>query len=65
MKSVYMALRQIVLNAGLDPNEIVQRVKAGKGDFGFNAKNEQYENLLATGIIDPLKVCRLALENAS
>lgn len=58
-------LRQIVLNAGLDPNEIVQRVKSGKGDFGFNAKTEQYENLLATGIIDPLKVCRLALENAS
>ncbi len=64
-KALEEPLRQIVLNAGLDSNEIVQRVKAGKGDFGFNAKNEQFENMLATGIIDLLKVCRLALENAA
>ena len=64
-KSLEEPLRQIVLNAGLDPNEIIQQVKAGKNDFGFNAKNEKYENLLATGIIDPLKVGRLALENAA
>ncbi len=58
-------LRQIVLNAGLDANEILHRVKAGAKDFGFNAKNEQYENLFTTGIIDPTKVGRLALENAA
>lgn len=40
-------------------------MKAGEGDFGFNAKTEQYENLLTTGIIDPTKVGRLALENAA
>jgi chaperonin GroEL len=55
-------LRQIVRNAGLDDNEILMKVKAGKGDFGFNAKSEQYENLLESGIIDPTKVARLALE---
>lgn len=58
-------LRQIVLNAGLDANEILHSVKAGAKDFGFNAKNEQYENFFTTGIIDPTKVGRLALENAA
>jgi chaperonin GroEL len=55
-------LRQIVLNAGLDDNDILMKVKAGKNDYGFNAKTEQYENLLKSGIIDPTKVARLALE---
>jgi chaperonin GroEL len=64
-KSLEEPLKQIVLNAGLEPNEIIQLVKAGKDDFGFNAKTEKYENLLATGIIDPTKVGRLALENAA
>jgi chaperonin GroEL len=64
-KALEEPLRQIVINAGLDPNEILHRVKADKGDYGFNAKNEKYENLLTTGIIDPTKVCRLALENAA
>jgi chaperonin GroEL len=58
-------LKRIVINAGLDPNEILQRVKAEKGDFGFNAKTEKFEDLFKAGIIDPVKVCRLALENAS
>ncbi len=58
-------LRQILRNAGLEENEIVHRVKAGKGDYGFNAKAEKFEHLLETGIIDPTKVCRLALENAA
>jgi chaperonin GroEL len=64
-KALEEPLKQIVLNAGLDPTEIIQRVKEGKDDFGFNAKNEKYENLFATGIIDPAKVGRLALENAA
>lgn len=58
-------LRRIVLNAGLEEAEIMYRVKAGTGDFGFNAKSEKFENLLQTGIIDPVKVNRLALEYAA
>jgi len=58
-------LRQIVANAGLEGSIIVQKVKEGKGDFGFNARTEAYENLLKTGVIDPTKVARVALENAA
>jgi chaperonin GroEL len=64
-KALEEPLRQIVLNAGLEPNEILQKVKAGKDDYGFNAKTEKFEHLLRTGIIDPTKVGRLALENAA
>ena len=52
-------------NAGLEESEILQRVKTASDDFGFNAKTEQYEHLLETGIIDPVKVSRLALEYAA
>ncbi len=58
-------LRQIVANAGLDGSVIVDKVKGGKDDYGFNARTETYENLLATGVIDPAKVTRVALENAA
>jgi len=58
-------LRQIVANAGLEGSIIVQKVRDGKGDFGFNARTEEYENLLAAGVIDPTKVTRVALENAA
>ena len=58
-------LRQIVENAGLDGSVIVDKVKSGKDDFGFNARTETYENLLSTGVIDPAKVTRVALENAA
>jgi chaperonin GroEL len=58
-------LRQIVENAGLDGSVVVQKVKEGKGDFGFNARTEQYENLFKSGVIDPTKVSRVALENAA
>ena len=58
-------LRQIVANAGLEGSIVVQKVKDGKEDFGFNARTEEYENLYSTGIIDPTKVARVALENAS
>ena len=58
-------LRQIVNNAGLEASIIVQKVREGKADFGFNARTEVYENLLAAGVIDPTKVGRIALENAA
>ena len=58
-------LRQIVENAGLDGAVVVQKVKDGKGDFGFNARTETYENLFESGVIDPTKVTRIALENAA
>ncbi|MDE7072869.1 MAG: chaperonin GroEL [Bacteroidales bacterium] len=58
-------LRQIVENAGLDGSVIVDKVKAGKDDYGFNARTETYEHLLTTGVIDPAKVTRVALENAA
>jgi chaperonin GroEL len=58
-------LRQIVANAGIEGSVIVQEVKKGKGDYGFNARTEKYENLYETGVIDPTKVARVALENAA
>ena len=58
-------LRQIVANAGLEGSVIVQKVKEGKDDFGFNANTEVYENLYKSGVIDPTKVARVALENAA
>ncbi len=58
-------LRQIVENAGLEGSVIVQKVKEGKDDFGFNANTEEYENLFQAGVIDPTKVARVALENAA
>ncbi|MEI7499318.1 MAG: chaperonin GroEL [Bacteroidota bacterium] len=58
-------LRQIVENAGLEGSVIIQRVKEGKDDFGFNARTEEYENLYKAGVIDPTKVARIALENAA
>jgi chaperonin GroEL len=58
-------LRQIVENAGLEGSVIVAKVREGKGDFGFNAKTEVFENLYKAGVIDPAKVVRVALENAA
>jgi chaperonin GroEL len=58
-------LRQIVCNAGLEGTVVVNKVMAEKGDYGFNADTETYENLLAAGIIDPTKVVRFALQNAA
>lgn len=58
-------IRVIVENAGIEGSVVVQKIKEGKGDFGFNARKEEYENLLAAGVIDPTKVSRVALENAS
>ncbi|MCG9910518.1 MAG: chaperonin GroEL [Flavobacteriales bacterium] len=64
-RAIEEPLRQIVANAGLEGSIIVQKVKEGKDDFGFNARTEVYENLLAAGVIDPTKVSRVALENAA
>lgn len=58
-------LRQIVTNAGMESSIIVQKVTEGKDDFGYNAHTEQYENLIKSGVIDPTKVSRVALENAA
>jgi chaperonin GroEL len=58
-------LRRIVANAGLEGSIIVQNVRQGTGDYGFNARTEVYENMLAAGVIDPTKVSRVALENAA
>lgn len=58
-------IRQIVANCGIEASIVVQKVKEGKDDFGFNARTEVYENLLAAGVIDPTKVTRIALENAA
>ena len=58
-------LRQISHNAGIEGSVVVQKVREGKKDFGFNARTEVYENLLGAGVIDPAKVTRVALENAA
>ena len=58
-------LRTIVYNAGIEGSIVVQKVKEGKGDFGYNARTDNYEKLLSAGVIDPTKVSRVALENAA
>ncbi len=58
-------LRQIVANAGLEGSIVVQKVKEGKNDFGYNARTDKYEDMYKAGIIDPTKVSRVALENAA
>jgi chaperonin GroEL len=58
-------LRQIVENAGLEGSVVVQKIREGNGDFGYNARTEKYENLFESGVIDPTKVARIALENAA
>ncbi len=64
-KALEEPLRQIVDNAGIEGSVVLQKVKDGKNDFGFNAATETYENLIKAGVIDPTKVTRTALENAA
>lgn len=64
-RAIEEPLRQIAHNAGLEGSIIVQKVREGKGNFGFNARTEQYGDLLAQGVIDPTKVTRVALEHAA
>ena len=65
LRAVEEPLRQIVANAGVEGAVVVQRVKDGKDDFGYNARTDVYEPLMAAGVIDPAKVTRVALENAA
>ncbi|MFN5249317.1 MAG: chaperonin GroEL, partial [Bacteroidota bacterium] len=58
-------VRILTANAGIDGSIVVQKIKDGKGDFGFNARTETYENMFKAGVIDPTKVSRVALENAA
>ncbi len=64
-RSLEEPLRQIVENCGIEGSVVVNKVKEGKGDYGFNARTEEYENLIGAGVIDPTKVTRIALENAA
>ncbi|MBP3288182.1 MAG: chaperonin GroEL [Muribaculaceae bacterium] len=64
-RAIEEPLRQIVANAGVEGAVVVQKVREGKGDFGYNARTDRYENLMAAGVIDPAKVTRVALENAA
>ena len=64
-RAIEEPLRQIVANAGVEGAVVVQKVKDGNGDFGYNARTGEYENFFAAGVIDPAKVTRVALENAA
>ena len=64
-RAIEEPLRQIVQNAGLEGSVVVNKVKEGKGSFGYNAKTDTYEDLIKAGVIDPAKVTRTALKNAS
>ena len=64
-RAIEEPLRQIVHNAGKEGAVVVDKVRNGKGDFGYNARKDEYENLLAAGVVDPAKVARVALENAA
>ena len=64
-RAIEEPLRQIVTNAGGEGSVVVNKVREGKGTFGYNARDDRYEDLLAAGIIDPTKVARVALENAA
>ena len=64
-RAIEEPLRQIVANAGKEGAVIVQKVREGKGDYGYNARTDTYENFLTAGVVDPTKVARVALENAA
>ena len=64
-KAIEAPLRTIAENAGVEGSVVAQKVREGKGDFGYNARADRYENLLAAGVIDPTKVTRVALQNAA
>ncbi len=64
-RAIEEPLRQIVFNGGKEGAVVVQKIKEGKGDFGYNARTDKFENLFGCGVIDPAKVARVALENAA
>jgi len=65
LRAIEEPLRTIVENAGIEGSVVVQKIKEGEGDYGFNARTEQYTNMLSAGVIDPTKVSRVALQNAA
>ena len=64
-RAIEEPLRQIVANAGGEGSVVVNKIKEGKGSFGYNARSDRYEDMFEAGIIDPTKVARVALENAA
>ena len=64
-RAIEEPLRQIAANAGVEGSVIINRIREGKGDFGYNARTEEYVNMFEAGVIDPTKVSRVALENAA
>ncbi len=64
-KSIEAPIRTIIENSGKDAGYIIGQILKNKGDYGYNARTEEYENLRETGVIDPTKVARVALENAA
>ena len=64
-RAIEEPLRQIVTNAGGEGAVVVQKVREGKGDFGYNARTDKFEDMRKAGVIDPAKVARVALENAA
>ena len=64
-KAIEAPLRQIAANAGVEASVIIQKIREGKGDFGYNARTGEYVNMYEAGVIDPTKVSRVALENAA
>ncbi|HEU4709414.1 MAG TPA: TCP-1/cpn60 chaperonin family protein, partial [Methylophilaceae bacterium] len=65
LRAIEEPLRQIVSNAGLEPSVVVNNVLGGKGNYGFNAANETYGDMVEMGVLDPTKVTRSALQNAA
>ena len=64
-RAIEEPLRQICVNAGVEESVVIKEVRTGKGDYGYNARSEKFENMIAAGIIDPTKVTRVALQNAA
>ena len=64
-RAIEEPLRQIAENAGVEPSVIINKIREGKGDFGYNARTDEYVNMYQAGVIDPTKVARVALENAA
>jgi len=64
-RAIEEPLRQIIANAGGEGAVIVQKIREGKDDYGYNARTEKFENLIKAGVIDPTKVARMAIENCS
>jgi chaperonin GroEL len=64
-RAIEEPLRQIAANAGVEGSVIIQKIREGKDDFGYNARTDEYVNMFEAGVIDPTKVSRVALENAA